>query len=246
MTLTATKLGRSIGRPSWALVVLLVLTACLYRPPDSVASGPRNFTVVVIDPGHGGKDNGGTSGSRGQMFVREKDVTLDTALRVRDELKRAGLRTVMMREGDYFVELDDRVAFANRQGPGAILVSIHYNATGSPAPNGAQTFFWHANSHGLATRIQRHVVAETGETSVGVTRRRLRLTRNPEIPCVLCECAYLTNPAELRKVVDSKFRQRIADGIAKGILEQNRHGDEGIPSVPEIWAPLSKASDRRE
>jgi N-acetylmuramoyl-L-alanine amidase len=176
--------------------------------------------------------------------VKEKDVTLDTAFRVRNDLTRAGIRTVMTRQDDHFIELHDRVAFANRQGPRAILVSIHYNATGSSAPNGVQTFFWHANSHGLATRIQRHVVSATGETSVGVTRRRLRLTRNPEIPCVLCECAYLTNPTELTKVVNPSYRQRIADGIAKGIIEQNKWGDTGIPSVPEIWAPLSKASDR--
>jgi N-acetylmuramoyl-L-alanine amidase len=240
------KLVLSTGRSALALAMFFFLNACAHRPAQPFAGGPRNFSVVVIDAGHGGKDNGGTSGSRGQFLVREKDVTLDTALRVRDILKRAGLRIVMVRQDDHFVELDDRVALANRQGPGAILVSIHYNAVGSPAPNGAQTFFWHANSHGLATHIQRHVVAETGETNVGVTRRRLRLTRNPEIPCVLCECAYLTNPAELRKVVDPKYRQRVANGIAKGILEQNQHGDEGIPSVPEIWAPLSKASDRRE
>src|SRR6516165_5865585 len=113
-----------------------------------------------------------------------------------------------------------------------MLVSIHNNPTGSSAPAGVHTFFWHANSHGLATHIQRHVVAATGETNVGVTRRRLRLTRNPEIPCVLCECAYLTNPTELRKVVNPSYRQRIADGIAKGIIEQNKWGD-GVPSVPE-------------
>ena len=46
-------------------------------------------------------------------------------------------------------------------------------------------------------------------------------------------------------MVDPNYRQRVADGIAKGILEQNQRGDEGIPSVPEIWAPLSKASDAR-
>jgi N-acetylmuramoyl-L-alanine amidase len=56
----------------------------------------------------------------------------------------------------------------------------------------------------------------------------------------------LTNPTELRKVVNPSYRQRIADGIAKGIIEQNKWGDAGIPSVPEIWAPMSKASDRRE
>ncbi|MBV8485438.1 MAG: N-acetylmuramoyl-L-alanine amidase [Verrucomicrobia bacterium] len=206
-----------------------------------VAKG--NFITVLIDPGHGGKDNGGTSG-RLAPFQKEKDLTLDTAKRVRDELKRAGLRTLMTREDDHFVELDDRVAMGNQLGAGAILVSIHYNATGSSRPNGVQTFFWHANSHGLATRIQQAVVSSTGETNNGVTRRRLRLTRNPEIPCVLCECAYLTNPTENAKVAQDNYRQLIANGIASGILQEYRLGDEGIPSVPEIWAPLSRGFDK--
>jgi N-acetylmuramoyl-L-alanine amidase len=174
----------------------------------------------------------------------EKDMTLDTAKRVRDLLRRRGLRTIMVRQDDHFVELDDRVAFANRQGPGSILISIHYDAVGGSGPNGAKTFFWRADSHGLATRIQAHLVAKTGETNIGVLRRRLRLTRNPDIPCVLCECAYLTNPAEAAKVANANYRQRIAEGIADGILEQYRLGDAGIAPVPEIWAPLSKASDK--
>jgi N-acetylmuramoyl-L-alanine amidase len=225
-----------------ALTALLV--GCAHGPSTARLGAPKgNFTTVLIDPGHGGKDNGGRSG-RLAPFQKEKDLTLDTAKRVRDELKRAGLRTLMTREDDHFVELDDRVAMGNQLGAGAILVSIHYNATGSSRPNGVQTFFWHANSHGLATRIQQAVVSSTGETANGVTRRRLRLTRNPEIPCVLCECAYLTNPTENAKVAQDNYRQLIANGIANGILQQYRLGDEGIPAVPEIWAPLSKASDK--
>jgi N-acetylmuramoyl-L-alanine amidase len=223
-------------------LVSVLLVACTH---SSTELGGGSFTTVLIDPGHGGKDNGGTSGRRSVPFQREKDLTLDTAKRVSDKLKRAGLRTLMTRNGDYFVELDDRVAMANRLGKGAILVSIHYNATGSSRPNGVQTFFWHANSHGLATRIQKSVVQSTGETDNGVTRRRLRLTRNPEIPCVLCECAYLTNSAENAKVAQPSYRQLVANGIANGILEEYRLGDQGIPSVPEIWAPLSKGTDRR-
>ena len=84
----------------------------------------------MIDPGHGGKDSGGISGRRAPFFLNEKDMTLDTAKRVRDLLRRGGLRTIMVRDDDHFVELDDRVAFANRQGPGSILVSIHYDAVG--------------------------------------------------------------------------------------------------------------------
>jgi len=217
---------------------------CAHGPSTARLGAPRgNFTTVLIDPGHGDKDSGGTSGGL-TPFQKEKDLTLDTAKRVRDELKRAGLRTLMTREDDRFIELDDRVAMGNQLGTGAILVSIHYNATGSSRPNGVQTFFWHANSHGLATRIQQGVVSSTGETNNGVTRRRLRLTRNPEIPCVLCECAYLTNPTENAKVAQNNYRQLIANGIANGILQQYRLGDEGIPPVPEIWAPLSKASDK--
>jgi N-acetylmuramoyl-L-alanine amidase len=61
---------------------------------------------------------------------------------------------------------------------------------------------------------------------------------------VLCECAYLTNPTENAKVAQDSYRQLIANGIANGILQQYRLGDEGIPAVPEIWAPLSKGSDK--
>jgi N-acetylmuramoyl-L-alanine amidase len=227
----------------WIASVAL-LGSCGHGPKPSTGAG--SFSTVVIDAGHGGKDSGGISGRRALIFLKEKDMTLDTAKRVRDLLRRGGLRTNMVRDDDHFVELDDRVAFANRQGPGSILVSIHYDAVGGSGPNGAKTFFWRADSHGLATRIQAHLVAKTGEANIGVLRRRLRLTRNPSIPCVLCECAYLTNPAEAAKVANDHYRQLIAGGIADGILEQYRIGDSGIAAVPEIWAPMSKTSDKYE
>jgi N-acetylmuramoyl-L-alanine amidase len=227
---------------SMAVCLVLLLDGCTETP--SAPAGAGHFSTVVIDAGHGGKDSGGVSGRRAPIFLREKDLTLDTAKRVRDELRRAGLRTVMMREDDHFVELDDRVRFANRQGPGAILVSIHYDAVSNQAMHGAKTLYWRADSHGLATRIQQQLVAATDETDQGVIRRRLRLTRNPDIPCVLCECAYVTNPAEAQKAATESYRQRIAHGIAQGILEERKLGDAGIAPVPELHAPLSKASDK--
>jgi N-acetylmuramoyl-L-alanine amidase len=229
----------------WTGVVLvLFFGGCVQTPSTLAPGGIGHFSTVVIDAGHGGKDSGGVSGRRAPIFLREKDLTLDTAKRVRDELRKAGLKTVMMREDDHFVELDDRVSIANRQGPGAVLVSIHYDAISSSAPHGAKTFFWRADSHGLATRIQQQLVAATDETDLGVIRRRLRLTRNPNIPCVLCECAYVTNPAEAQKVAMESYRKQIAHGIAQGILEEHKLGDSGIAPVPEIYAPLSKASDK--
>src|SRR4029077_1069738 len=125
----------------WA-VALALLAGCAQTPSAGLPAGAGHFSTVVIDAGHGGKDSGGVSGSRAPIFLREKDLTLDTAKRVRAELRRAGLKTVMMRGDDHFVELDDRVRFANRQGPGAVLVSIHYDAVSNSAKNGAKTFFW--------------------------------------------------------------------------------------------------------
>jgi N-acetylmuramoyl-L-alanine amidase len=234
---------RSVFWPaSIAISLILFLGGCAETPNATV--GPGHFSTVVIDAGHGGKDSGGVSGRRSPIFLREKDLTLDTAKLVRDELRRAGLKIVMMREDDHFVELDDRVRFANQQGPGAILVSIHYDAVSNQAMHGAKTFFWRSDSHGLATRIQQQLVAATDEADQGVIRRRLRLTRNPDIPCVLCECAYVTNPAEAQKVAVESYRQRIAHGIAQGILEEYKIGDAGIASVPELSAPMSRASDK--
>jgi N-acetylmuramoyl-L-alanine amidase len=224
-------------------LLVLFLGGCAQMPTPSAGVG--HFSTVVIDPGHGGKDSGGVSGQGAPIFLKEKDLTLETAKLVQAELRRAGVRVVMMREDDHFVELDDRVRFANQQGRGAVLVSIHYDAVPNQAMQGAKTFYWRADSHGLATRIQQQLVASTGETDQGVMRRRLRLTRNPEIPCVLCECAYITNPEEARRVATEDYRERIAHGIAQGILEERKLGDAGIASVPEIYAPLSKGSDKR-
>jgi N-acetylmuramoyl-L-alanine amidase len=229
---------------SMAASLVLFFGGCAQTPSAQAPAGVGSFSTVVIDAGHGGKDSGGVSGRGAPIYLREKDLTLDTAELVRDELRRAGLKTVMVREDDYFVELDDRVRFANRQGAKAVLVSIHYDAVSNHAMHGAKTFFWRADSHGLATRIQQQLVAATDETNLGVLRRRLRLTRNPEIRCVLCECAYVTNPGEAQKVAAESYRRRIAHGIAQGILEEHKLGDAGIAPVPEISAPMSRGSDK--
>ncbi len=126
-------------RHSFLLLVLLsLLPSCsqiggLYSPGSSGGldywgnrPGPQGFRTVIIDAGHGGKDSGAVSRFTGQ---KEKDANLDFAKRLRSELS-GSFRTVMMRSDDRFVDLDDRVAFANRY-PGAILVSLHFNAGSS-------------------------------------------------------------------------------------------------------------------
>src|SRR3981081_3229553 len=133
---------------------LLLFNSCTHVETKVANTSKGGFTTVVLDAGHGGQDNGGTSRRSASPFQLEKNLTLDTAKRVRDLLRRSGFRVVMMRDGDYFIELNDRVARANKEGSTAILVSIHYNATSNSSASGAETYFWRADSSGFTTRIK--------------------------------------------------------------------------------------------
>ena len=219
-------------------LALLILAGC-ETVPQRMAPGA--FSTVVIDAGHGGKDSG--EHPRGGLY--EKDVALDTAERVRDLLDGEGVHTVMTRSSDVFVELDDRVAIANRYGPNAILVSIHYNASPSSEPRGVETFFWRSDSYGLATRVQRHLIGETDIPNHGVTRRVLRLTHNPRVPAILCECGYLTNRDDASLVGTEEFRQKVAQGIADGVLEQEEQGDNDIGSLPPMRTTIYTTPSHR-
>lgn len=198
---------------------------------------------MIIDAGHGGKDSGATSPTTGQQ---EKNLALDTAERLAADLKR-DFNVVMMRSDDRFVELDDRVARANQNGS-AILVSIHYNS-GPSSIRGPETYYWRVDSHGLAVRCQRAMAgvspAESGNR--GLVRRRIRLTRNPEIPCLLLEGGYLSNAAESRQISDAAYRQKLATAIAGAIRTQAAVGDSGTgPLPPPLNAPPSRPSDAAE
>jgi len=244
--------------PFLGLGLLAVLASCAAPPTGSAVApraasagrdywghrpGPQGFKTVIIDAGHGGKDSGAASRTTGQQ---EKNLTLDMAIRIRAELG-GSFHAILLRHDDTFVELDDRVARANEHGD-AVLVSMHFNS-GPPALRGPETYFWRVDSHGLAVRLQR-AMAEVNpghSGNRGLVRRRLRLTRNPEIPCVLMEGGYLSNPAEARLIADPAFRQRLAAAIAAAIRTQAASGDAGTgPLPPPLTSPPSRASDRRE
>lgn len=204
-------------------------------------AGPQGFSTVVLDAGHGGRDSGAKV--RGQM---EKTLVLDITKKIKAELT-PQFKVVMVRDSDVFVELNDRVAKANRYSD-AVLVSVHLNH-GPRRIAGSETYYWRTDSYSLAKRIQRNLSAAiSGERgNRGLVRRRLRLTRNPEIPSVLLECGYLTNPQEAAKLGNASYRSKLAKAIAKGIKDQAAHGDAGMGPLPKpIYMPPSKASDRRD
>jgi N-acetylmuramoyl-L-alanine amidase len=234
-------------RPLLLLGLLSMLPACSPFAPGSSSGldhwgnrpGPQGFRTVIIDAGHGGKDSGAVSRFTGQ---REKDANLDLARRLRSELS-GSFRTVMMRSDDRFIDLDDRVAFANRY-PDAILVSLHFNA-GSSYRRGPETYWWRVDSHGLAVRCQRAMKSVAPHSmNAGLSRRRLRLTRNPSIPCVLLEGGYMSHHAEAQQISSASHRAKLAIAIAGAIRDQAANGDAGTGLRPPfIKAPPSRPTD---
>ncbi len=205
--------------------------------------GPRGFKTVILDAGHGGKDDGATSPSTG---LHEKNLALDMVKRIRAELG-GNFRTILMRDDDTFVDLDERVIRANHF-PDAVLVSMHFNS-GPSGLRGPETYYWRVDSHGLAVRCQQAMsqVCPVKSGNRGLVRRRIRLTRNPEIPCLLLEGGYLSNPAESHLIADPAYRQKLAAAIASAIRTQSATGDAGTGSLPRpIYAPPSRPTDARE
>jgi len=203
--------------------------------------GPRGFSTVVVDAGHGGKDSGARSRRTG---LTEKTLTLDTAQRLRSELS-GSFHVVMTRGSDTFEDLDDRVRMANRYG--GILVSIHFNESGARMA-GPETYWWRVDSYTLAKRVQSHLSSVTTQhNSRGLVRRRLRLTRNPATPCILVEAGYISNSTEGKSISSPSYRGKLARAIAAAIREQAAEGDDGLgPLPPFIKAPPSKHSDARQ
>ena len=178
----------------------------------------RAVSTIVIDAGHGGHDRGGGPGQR----IAEKPYNLDIAQRLRGVLQGAGFRTVMTRNGDYFVGLGGRCDIANAQS-GAVFVSVHLNSAPRVGADGIETYYYSRQSAGLAAAIHREVVRAAGTENRGVRRRGYYVLRHTRIPAVLCECGFLTNPSEGARISGSaSHRQRIAEAIGRGIIATYR------------------------
>ena len=168
--------------------------------------------VVAIDAGHGGRDMGAT----GPTGLLEKDVILDISQRVRELLVRAGIRVVMTRETDAFVELADRPRIARQQGA-TVFVSIHANASTRSTSNGSETYYLYPQSQVLAQMVQEELGRIAGLVNRGTKTANFLVLRENEIPAVLVEVAYLSNLDEEARLRATAFRQRLAEAITRGV-----------------------------
>ncbi|CAM4042782.1 N-acetylmuramoyl-L-alanine amidase [Vibrio neonatus] len=222
----------------------------------------RKEVLIVIDPGHGGKD----PGSIGPSKKYEKHVTLSIAKKLAAQLNAVpGIRTKLTRTGNYYVPLDQRVAIADKY-KAHLFISIHADAFTSPRPRGASVFFlndrrrnteisrWVENQErqsrklgGTSTvtnpdRIVNHTLLDLQFTIskregeklateiLGELKKVARLhkdkpseaslavLRSPQIPSVLVETGFISNPAEEKLLFQRSYQDKLASSITRAVV----------------------------
>ena len=172
--------------------------------------------VVVIDPGHGGKDPGTTSA----RAFKEKALVLEVAQRVTDELLGRGLDVRMTRQDDHFVELEERSALANSL-RADLFVSIHADAARNRTAQGFTVYVSRQPrqaSQAAAEAIARRLRA-AGVPSRGQKEANYRVLVGTTCPAVLVELGYLSNAEEAARLATSAYRRQLAEAIAGGIVD---------------------------
>src|SRR5947208_5844014 len=159
-----------------------LLPACASMRHAAVKDTSKTFKTVVVDAGHGGKD----SGAYRRYGPPEKQVTLDVAQRLNRKLRESQLRTVMTRNSDVFIPLDERVAIGNRTA-NSIFVSIHFNDSRRRGVHGFETYYNSPYARSLANRIQQKLVTLRGSSNRGVRTANFRVVRKAVYPSVLVE-----------------------------------------------------------
>lgn len=204
----------------------------------------QKVNVVVLDPGHGGRDRGYEA-----KGYQEKVHTLLLAQRLRTLLESAGLKVLLTRSTDTYVELGERVSLAKRN-RADVFVSLHYNSAGNGRPDakGIESYCLTPAGAGstnvqgeekiptkatagnsndsrnvlLAYLIQKSVVTSLDVEDRGVRRARFAILRDATMPAVLIEGGFMSAPDERRELVNPQRRRDLAQAIADGILDYKR------------------------
>jgi N-acetylmuramoyl-L-alanine amidase len=178
--------------------------------------------LVMLDPGHGGKD----SGAIGLAGLREVDVILPIALRVAAILEKQGIAVKMTRNSDYFVGLDERVTMSRDAGA-TLFVSIHANSIDNrPDVNGLETYHYNIGQS-LADTVHRVILDYVNKNGFYLNDRHVRsarflVLRKSTIPAILVETGYLTSEAESSRLRREDYQKVMAEAIAKGIIQYVR------------------------
>lgn len=223
---------------SAAIGTNMAVVSPLSTPGAQVAPAPWKFgntvgaRTIVIDPGHGGSDFGTAHNG-----LAEKNITLDIARRLRALLQAAGWDVRMTRDSDIDPVTqanlalmradgrpnpDDRAYLQTRDDVAnninaRLFISIHVNYSDSPSVNGT-TFYWYKpQDEPFAVALEHAVIPIAGTTDDGPKHDNLYVTRHANMPAVLIETAFISNPHDVALLRSPTFLQNMAQGIANGV-----------------------------
>ena len=171
-------------------------------PPPSeplAVVGRRRFSLVVLDPGHGGAD----AGVRTMDGLQEKDLTLDVARRLKQRLEtRLGVRVIMTRDDDRALSADERAAFANNS-KADLFLSLHANGALGPGMAGAEVYFLSLDREGESVRRSANAEA-VSLPALGGSRRVLEV-----VPWNLAQAAHIERSAMLARMLDEDLKRHV-------------------------------------
>ncbi|MDQ0207609.1 N-acetylmuramoyl-L-alanine amidase [Alkalicoccobacillus murimartini] len=194
------------------------------RTPDKQEDEPHqpepeseqmDFSRIVIDAGHGGKDPGAVGND-----LYEKTVALAISHKVKNRLEDEGYEVVMTREVDTFVSLENR-ALKSNEWPADLFVSIHANGYADAAANGIETFYYHGSAQGkqVARSIQHQLVEMTGNRSRGVFAADFYVLKHTNMPSVLVETGFVSNEKDATLLKTEEYQEKAAIAIVSGITQ---------------------------
>ena len=190
----------------------------------------KDQVVIVVDPGHGGED----PGKVGVNDVLEKDLNLQIAKKVKKLLEEAGIKIVMTRTNDKVPDakkedLNQRVQLINDTKP-KLALCIHQNSYPDAKIKGAQVFY-----HTITPEAEdvASIVQEQLRTVDPTNTRQIKendtyfMLKNTQVPTIIVECGFLTNPDEATKLTQEDYQDKLAQAICEGVVKWMNGDGEG-------------------
>ena len=185
---------------------------------------PEGSPLIVLDAGHGGRDQGTSAGS-----ALEKEINLAMVKKLAEELRAAGAAVLLTREDDTKVGLEERAAYANDK-EAEIFVSLHCNfCEDDTGVKGVECYYRESSPEGqaLAESIVRRMEEEEEISCRGTRIGDFRVLNKTDMPAVLVEMGYLSTRNECADLTDEAYQKLMAKRLAEGILA-NAHPSEPV------------------
>ncbi|WP_083573781.1 SH3 domain-containing protein [Rossellomorea aquimaris] len=180
--------------------------------PSRKPSGGISGKLIVIDPGHGGRDSG-TIGTRGTL---EKLITMKTGKLLADKLEQAGAEVVITRKGDEYVSLPSRVSLSHYYDADA-FISIHFDSINDGSIAGHTTYYNKGFQEELAYDVHESLASRLPSRDRGVRIGDYHVIRENKQAAVLLELGFLSNPAEEANMTSGSFQDLAATAIYHGL-----------------------------